>query len=322
MQDLNDLRYFAAVVEHGGFAPAGRALKLPKSKLSRRVAGLEERLGVRLLERSTRRLRVTDVGQAFHRHCAAMLAEAAAAEDAVARLHSEPRGLVRISCPIALAQSVMAVLLPRFLADYPQVRLQLLATNRRIDLVEERVDLALRVRSNLEGDAALIRRPLGTSRTWLVAAPRLLAELGAPADPAELQRFPTLSPSEEEGPDSWTLLHAVDGRSERVTLTPRLASSDFTLLHQAACEGLGIALLPDQICERALREGRLLQALPDWQGGEGLYHLVYTARRGLLPAVRALIDHLVAGFPSLLAACRAIGAPSFGAEAGPAATEP
>lgn len=321
MQDLNDLLYFAAVVAHGGFAPAGRALRVPKSKLSRRVAGLEARLGVRLLERSTRRFRVTEVGRAFHRHCETILAEAEAAESVVARLRAEPAGLVRLSCPIAMAGGSLAAVLPAFLAAHPQVRVQVLATDRRIDLIEERVDLALRVRTSLEGEAQLIRRILGSSRARLVAAPRLLAERGAPAAPAALAGWPVLAHGPEvdrgeEAPADWTLTRAAPnngsgkGRgpgngegaeSLRLTLRPRLTSGDFGLLLQAACAGLGVALLPEEICAPALADGRLLPVLPEWHADEATCHLVFTARRGLLPAVRALIDHLVATLPAALA---------------------
>src|SRR5258706_14863640 len=125
MQDLNDLFYFSMVVEKNGFAAAGRALDIPKSRLSRRIAQLEERLGVRLLQRSTRRFAVTDAGQRFYRHCQTVIAEAQAAEDAVAELTNEPRGLVRVSCPISFTQNVMAEILPEFARKYPQVRIQL-----------------------------------------------------------------------------------------------------------------------------------------------------------------------------------------------------
>jgi len=140
MQDLNDLFYFSIVVEKNGFAAAGRALGIPKSRLSRRVAQLEERLGVRLLQRSTRRFAVTDAGQRFYRHCQAVMAEAQAAEDAVAQLTSEPRGLVRMSCPVSITQNVLSSVLPGFAEKYPQVKLLILSTNRRIDLINENID--------------------------------------------------------------------------------------------------------------------------------------------------------------------------------------
>src|SRR3990167_10152577 len=146
MDDLNDLYYFAQVVEYGGFAPAGRALNLPKSKLSRRVSLLEERLGVRLLQRSPRHFSVTELGQEYYRHCLAMLVEAQAAQEVIERTRSEPQGIVRLSCPTPLLHYRIADLLSGFMLENPRVQVQLEATNRRVDVIAEGLDLALRVR--------------------------------------------------------------------------------------------------------------------------------------------------------------------------------
>src|SRR5688500_15749808 len=160
MQDLNDLLYFAEVVDQGGFAAAGRALNLPKSKLSRRVAELEERLGVRLLHRTTRKLSLTAAGEIYHRHCIAMREQAEAADEAVARVQTEPRGTVRITCPVTLAHTTLGPLLPRFLAEHPQVRIDMQVTNRVVDLVQEGVDIAIRVRSTLDDSGTLVIKNL------------------------------------------------------------------------------------------------------------------------------------------------------------------
>ena len=161
MQDLNDLYYFAMVVDHGGFAAAERALGIPKSRLSRRISQLETDLGVRLLQRSTRRFAVTDVGNGVYRHAQTMLAEAQAAREVVDRLSAQPRGVVRVSVPVSLAQQELPALLPDFLALYPEVRVQLLVSNRRFDLINEGVDVALRVRTRLEDDGSLVLRTFG-----------------------------------------------------------------------------------------------------------------------------------------------------------------
>lgn len=146
--DLNDLAYFAEVVNHGGFAAAGRALREPKSKLSRRVSGLEERLGLRLIERSSRRFRVTETGQEFYERCRAMLAAAEQAEALVLEAQAEPHGRIRFSCPTGMVAPV-SDLITSFLARFPKVRIQLVATDRGVDLIDERIDLALRVRTEL-----------------------------------------------------------------------------------------------------------------------------------------------------------------------------
>ena len=147
MQDLNDLYFYVQIVDHGGFAPAGRALGLPKSTLSRRLAALEERLGVRLIQRSSRHFSVTEIGQMYYQRCVAMLVEADSAQDIIERHRSEPQGSVRISCPLALLDYGVNELLARYMAAYPQVKLEVESTNRRVDVIREGFDVALRVRA-------------------------------------------------------------------------------------------------------------------------------------------------------------------------------
>src|SRR3954468_8319148 len=143
MRDLNDMLFFAEVVDRGGFAAASRVLNIPKSRLSRRVAELEARLGVRLLHRTTRKLSLTEAGQLYHRHCVAMREQADAAEEAVALVHDEPRGTIRVTCPVTLAQSTIGPVIPAFLRQYPQVRIDMEVTNRVVDVVQEGIDVAL-----------------------------------------------------------------------------------------------------------------------------------------------------------------------------------
>lgn len=294
MRDLNDFAYFAAVVTHGGFAPAGRALREPKSKLSRRIAGLEARLGVRLIERSTRRFRVTETGQAFFERCRALLAEAEQAEALVAAAQAEPQGRVRVSCPTGLLE-VLAPLLPGFLARHPKVQLQVLALDRAVDPVAERVDVALRVRTALVGEAALTLRILGRSTRILVASPALALRLGG-RGVAALAELAMLSSSEEEGAVEWQI-EGPAGAVHRLRAEPRFACSDFAALLEAVAAGSGVALLPDHVCRPLLEAGRIVRLLPEWRGIQGIVHAVFTTRRGLPPAVRAFIDHLAAQFP-------------------------
>jgi DNA-binding transcriptional LysR family regulator len=288
MQDLNDLRFFAAVVSSGGFSKAARDLGLPKSRLSRRVALLEAELGVRLLERSTRRLQVTEIGQEVYQQALAATAAAEAAGEAALRVRAEPQGLVRLSCPTGFS-SIIAPRLPGFLAAHPRLRLQILSTNRRIDLIEERVDVAVRVRERLDTDAELQMRRIGLSHRIIVASPRLVEAHGAPQGPQDLARLPLLDNYEQTGPATWRLID--DGAGEQsVAFEPRLASGDFVALALAALEGLGAALLPTNRCGPDLEAGRLVRLLPDWRAADGLVHLVFTSRRSMLPGVRAVID--------------------------------
>jgi DNA-binding transcriptional LysR family regulator len=299
MQDLNDLYYFAMVVEHGGFAAAERALGIPKSRLSRRISQLESELGVRLLQRSTRRFAVTDVGQSVHRHAQSMLAEAQAAREAVDRLSAEPRGVVRVSVPVGLAQQQMPELLPDFLARYPQVRVQMHVSNRRVDLINEGFDVAIRVRSKLDDDGSLVMRSFGQIQELLVASPRYLDRAGRPTDPEQLNDHVTLTMSEDEVKQRWELQGGA-GEIRRVDLKPRVSGFDFPMLMALARQGLGVTMLPETLCAQAVRNGELEVVLPQWRLPQGIAHAVFPSRRGMLPAVRVFIDFLAERLPSLI----------------------
>ena len=290
MRDLNDLSYYSAVVTHGGFSAAARALGLPKSRISRRVAALEDQLGVRLLERSTRRFKVTDVGQDVYRHARAALTEAEAIEEVVARLTAEPQGLVRISCPMD-SDRLIGAALPAFLARHPKLRVQVIVSNRRVDLIEEGVDVAVRVRDRLDTDADLQVKIVSRAASMLAASPGLVAERGLPLAPGDLPAFPTLSHADRPGLDRWTLRNA-DEEEVEIVHQPRLSASSFPTLREGAVAGLGIALLPEYVCRDGFETGRLVRVLPDWAARQGILHLVFTSRRGLLPGVRAMIDFL------------------------------
>jgi DNA-binding transcriptional LysR family regulator len=288
MRDLNDLNFFAAVVAHGGFSAASRALGAPKSRISRRVAALEAQLGVRLIERSTRRFKVTEVGQDVYSHARAALSEAEAIEEVVSRLKAEPQGLVRLSCPLGVDR-LLATSLPHFLAQHPRLRVQVIVTNRRVDLIEEGVDIALRVREKLDTDANLQVRVISRTGLVVAASPGFVAEHGQPATPAEISGFPTISQTDRAGPDCWTLTNSA-GEEAKVAHEPRLSSTSFQIVRQAALEKVGIALLPEYLVRELLTEGQVVRLLPDWQSVQGIFHLVFTSRRGLLPGVRAAID--------------------------------
>ena len=262
MQDLNDLRFFAAVAGAGGFSAAARALGVPKSRLSRRVATLEAQLGVRLVERSTRRFKVTEVGHDVLRHARAALAEADAIEEAVSRLKVEPQGLVRVSCPLD-ADRLVGAALPAFLTRHPRLRVQLIVSNRRVDLIDEGVDIAIRVRERLDTDADLQLKIISRGGSLLVAGPAFISEWGAPAAPADIPSFPTLGHTDRPGLDRWALVSTA-GEEAEVAHDPRLSASTFPILRQAACDGIGIANLPDYVCRDLIEAGRLVRVLPDW----------------------------------------------------------
>ncbi len=299
MQDVNDLYAFALVAQHAGFSAAARKLHIAKSALSKRVARLEERMGTRLIERSSRAFRLTAVGQEVFTQCEGIVAGVEGAQAAASRATARPRGVVRFACPPGMAYDAVSSILPGFLLAYPEVRLAMSVSNRRIDLVEDGFDLALRVREQLEGEATLVVRRLGFSRRILVASPAHLATRAPFGVVAELAAGPALSVGDEIGPERWRFLSA-DEAEASVEVTPSFVASDFRVLLEAAIAGVGVALLPQGVCRAALADGRLVQVLPDWHSRDDIVHLVFTSRRGLLPATRALVDYLAAELPSRL----------------------
>jgi DNA-binding transcriptional LysR family regulator len=291
MQDLNDMLYFAEVVDRGGFAAAGRALGVPKSKLSRRVAELEARLGARLLHRTTRKLSLTEAGELYHRHCVAMREEAEAAAEAVALVQTEPRGTIRVTCPVTLAQTTVGVLLPLFLERHPQVRVDMEVNNRVVDLVQEGVDVALRVRATLDDSGSLVVKNLGLTQGLLVATPEQLAREGIPQSVEDLPRLSTVAMSAADGRASWQLL-GPGARSYDLQHRPRYTADDLLTLKYAVLKGRGMCILPDYMCRRELAQGQLQQVLPGWAPRPGVIHAVFPSRRGMVPAVRRFLDFL------------------------------
>ncbi len=287
--DLNDLYYFAQVVEHGGFTAAARALGLQKSLLSRRILALEERLQVRLLQRSSRSFSVTEIGHEFYTRCAAMMEEARAAEQVVAENQALPRGIVRLSCPVGLLDFQFGPLLARFMAANPAVTLHVESTNRQVDVIADGIDMAIRVRFPPLEETDLVMRRLDDSSQCLVAHP---AVVPAPLDePAGLAALPSLGSTHPRSRHQWEL-HDGAGRVETVSHQPRLVTDDMNALREAALAGQGVVQLPTLFIYEDCRAGRLVRVVPHWRPRNGIVHAVFPSRRGLLPSVRALLDFL------------------------------
>jgi len=295
MQDLNDLWYFVQVVDNGGFSPASRVIGIPKSRLSRRIALLEESLETRLIQRSTRSFTVTEAGQIFYRHCKAMIIEAEAAQEAINSLRAEPRGLIRLSCPIALLHVHIGEMLAKFMAFYPQVTVQLEETNRQVDVLNENVDLAVRVRPLPLDDSDLVMRKLADRGMCLVASPELVERFTTPASPADLQHWPSLALSKPQQIYRWCLF-GPDNQEVTLHHKPRFVTTDMDALRAAALAGVGLVQLPILMVNKQLADGSLVRLLPEWRARREVIHLVFPSRRGQLPAVRALIDFLVESY--------------------------
>lgn len=293
LSDLDDFYCFALVVEHGGFSAAERATDIPKSKLSRRVYNLEERLGVRLIQRSSRHFAVTDIGMDVYRHAQDMLNAAQAAHDLVNHLSRKPRGVIKVSLPVSIAQNEIAKILPAFLKQYPKIKVQLTVTNRRIDIINENIDVALRVRFNLDDDPNLVIRQFQRMEQHLVASQAYLNEYGHLTHPEQLSDHRILSMADGHL-DQQLTLHDRDNKPKKFRINPVVMGSDLMLLAQLARQDCGIALLPDSITTDLVQRGELVRVLPDWNTPHGIFHAVYPSRRGVLPAVRVFIEYLVA----------------------------
>ena len=290
--DLDDFYCFGLVVEHGGFSAAERAMDIPKSKLSRRVFNLEEKLGVRLIQRSSRHFAVTDIGMNIYRHAQVMMNAAQSAHDLVDHLSEEPRGVIKISVPVTVAQSELAKILPNFLKTYPEIKVQLQVTNRRVDIVNEGFDVALRVRANLDDDPSLVLRKFSNIEQHLFASQAYLNEYGTPKMPEDLIEHRILSMADEHI-DQIMILHDDQNQQKKIKINPILMGSNLMMLGSLVSQNCGIALLPDTIAHDYVVTGELVRVLPDWKAPHGIFHAVYPSRRGLLPAVRVFIDYLV-----------------------------
>ena len=295
VEDLNTLYYFTQVVEHRGFAAAGRALDMPKSKLSRRIAQLEERLGVRLIQRSSRHCSLTEIGQEYYQRCRAMCIEAQAAAEVIERNRSEPQGIVRLSCPTSLLNSWVSAMLARYMLKYPLVELHVESTNRRVDVIEEGFDIAIRVRFPPLDDSDLVMKVLGNSMQCLVASPSYLAHFSTPPTPADLSGLPSLYWGSAHREYAWELF-GPNGASALIRHAPKLITDDLPALRQAAIAGLGVVHVPHVVVRDELAAGLLVNVLPDWTPKSGIVHAVFPSRRGLLPSVRTLIDFLAQEF--------------------------
>lgn len=287
MRNLNDYYLFVQVVDHGGFAHAARHTGLPKSTLATRVATLETELGVRLIQRTSRRFSVTELGQEFYRHAAAMLIEADAAEDVVKGRLAEPSGTVRITASVPTVQTVLAQVLVDLAVAHPKIQVSLHVTDRFVDLVQEGFDIALRDHFSPLPDSGMVQRRVGSEPVLLIAAPAYLAARGTPQEPQDLVQHEGLMNTMTAGP--WRLEHESGARAE-VSLAPRLHADESTVLLRAAEAGLGIACLPLHMCRESLEAGRVQHVLPGWHAGIVTTTMLMPHRRGQLPSVRLVAD--------------------------------
>lgn len=295
MLNLNDVHLFVQAADHRGLAAAARALGIPKSTMSKRIAALEEDLGVTLVHRSSRRFALTDVGHELHRRASLVLADAEAAEHAVRGRLATPSGLVRITCSVPTARRWLGELLPEVALRHPAVQVSLHATDRFVDVAYEGFDLAIRDHFGALPDSDLVRRRVATDDVWLIASPDYLARRGAPAEPAELEAHDALLV--DPARPTWTLA-SPQGETTSGLPTARMYADDALVLSRAALAGLGIAALPSQLCRAEVEAGALRRVLEAWTAGQVTTTILAPSRRAMLPAVRAVSDLIAARFAS------------------------
>lgn len=298
MLDLNDLYYFSVVVEKKGISTAAETIGIPKGTLSKRLRGLEQSLGLRLANRTTRSFSLTEAGADFHGHCLRVMQAVRDAERAAQARISEPVGRVRISCASGVVRIALDSLIPSLLAQYPKIDIDVIASSRYVDLVEEGYDIALRSHTVPLENSTMIARALTPNRVVLMAAPQLFAR-GVPVTPEQLDGVAGLQLVSREAAPSW-LLHAADGRTEPVRYYPRVRSNDAPFVVRAALAGLGVAALPLLLCRQELATGALVRVLPDWHIAQGTLSAVLPSHRGMSPAIRATLDFLVRKLPGLV----------------------
>jgi DNA-binding transcriptional LysR family regulator len=284
--DLNEILIFARVVQTGSFTTAAAELGMPKSTVSRKVTELEERLKARLLQRTTRKLSLTDVGRTYYDYCARIVAEVEDAERAVSSLQEAPRGLLRVTA--GTNAGWLGPIVGDFLKKYPEVRVELVCTGRVVDLVEERFDLG--IRAGALADSTLVARDLGVARWFPVATPAYLRKRGRPQSPEDLERHDCLLFGSGA---SGSVLRLENGeRTVHLTLTPRMLVNDMDVLCEAAGAGMGIGVLPAFMCIEDLRARKMERVLRDWNVPPTPLHVVYPTARHVSPKVKAFIEHL------------------------------
>lgn len=288
MENLTGMAVFAAVVEARSFSSAAVRLALSKSAVSKQVSRLEDRLGARLLNRTTRRLSLTEVGETFYRHCVRVLEEAEAAEQAVTHLHEEPRGRIKINAPMSFGILHLADAIPDFLARHPQVTVDIDLSDRFVDLIEEGYDLAIRI-ANLN-DSSLIARRLAPVRRIVAGSPAYFAEHGVPERPADLKDHNCLRYTYVADGREWRF-RGSDGE-EAIEVSGSMRANNSDVLRGAALAGVGLMMAPTFIVGDEVRAGRLRPVLTEFEIADLGIYAVYPHKRHLSPKVRAFVDFL------------------------------
>lgn len=294
MHSFDDYYYFYLVVKHGGFSAASDVSSITKSKLSRRILDLENKFNVSLIQRSTRHFKVTPLGQEFFEECSKVIEQADSAQNVLLKQKVEPQGLVKLSCPPVMMQYQVRHLLNDFLKQYPLVQVEMELSSRRVDVLHDDIDLAIRTNFSVNEDSSIIVRDIIQTTHCLVASPELLQGRNIQLI-TELSEFPSIVLGTQKQQYHWHLHNLKHQEQIEIPLRPRVKSNDLTGAYYSVLDGLGIADLPYLTVKEDLAKGRLVHVLPDWCSNVGTVQLVYTSRKGQRLVMEKLIDHLVDG---------------------------
>jgi DNA-binding transcriptional LysR family regulator len=298
INSFDDFHYFYLVVKHGGFSAASEAENISKSKLSRRIIELENKFNVSLIQRTTRHFKVTELGQEFYEECCKVIAQVECAENILLKQKNEPQGLVKISCPPLMMHFQIRKLLNQFLKTYPKVEISLELTSRRVDILHDDIDIAIRTSFEPNQDSSLIVRDVIRTEHCLVAAPELLQ--GHTIEHySDLQHYPSVALGIQKHQYYWHLCHVDSDETVDVPYQPRVKSNDLAGVYYAVSDGLGIADLPYLTVQADIEKGKLIHLLPEWKSNRGTVQLVYASRKGQRLVVEKLIESLMSGLREL-----------------------
>lgn len=298
INSFDDFHYFYLVVKHGGFSAASEAENISKSKLSRRIIELENKFNVSLIQRTTRHFKVTELGQEFYEECCKVIAQVECAENILLKQKNEPQGLVKISCPPLMMHFQIRKLLNQFLKTYPKVEISLELTSRRVDILHDDIDIAIRTSFEPNQDSSLIVRDVIRTEHCLVATPELLQ--GHTIEHySGLQYYPSVALGIQKHQYYWHLCHVDSDETVDVPYQPRVKSNDLAGVYYAVSDGLGIADLPYLTVQADIEKGKLIHLLPEWKSNRGTVQLVYASRKGQRLVVEKLIESLMTGLREL-----------------------
>lgn len=298
INSFDDFHYFYLVVKHGGFSAANEAENISKSKLSRRIIELEQKFNVSLIQRTTRHFKVTDLGQEFYEECCKVIAQVECAENVLLKQKNEPQGTVKISCPPLMMHFQIRKLLNQFLKNYPKVDISLELTSRRVDVLHDDIDIAIRTSFEPNQDSSLIVRDVIRTEHCLVAAPELLQGQTI-QHYSDLQHYPSVALGIQKHQYYWHLCHVERDETVDVPYQPRVKSNDLAGVYYAVRDGLGIADLPYLTVQADIEKGKLIHLLPEWKSNRGTVQLVYASRKGQRLVVEKLIETLMQGLREL-----------------------